>query len=68
MTSTKGNPQGIMNRHKAMAEGQQIEVMAKGGKVHKDEKQDKKLIREEVKASALKGNIKQSGHIKKRGR
>lgn len=49
----KGNPEGKLNRHKAMAMGESIKLK-KGGKVHKDEAEDKKLIKKMVKKSDLK--------------
>ena len=47
-----------VNRHKRMAMGEKIELKKGGrvhkGSVHKDEAADKKLIKKEVKKSALK--------------
>lgn len=44
----KGNPEGPMNRHKALAMGESIKLK-KGGKVHSDEAEDKKLIKKMIK-------------------
>lgn len=33
--ATKGNPEGEINRHKAMAMGEKVKVMKKGGPVKK---------------------------------
>jgi hypothetical protein len=71
--SSKGQTQGAVNQHKRMAEGEKVTGMKRGGKVHSDEKADKKLIKETVKPSALKmkqGGMacKEGGHIKKRGK
>lgn len=52
--TSKGQTKGPINQHKAMAEGQKVTGMKDGGSVHKDEAQDKKLIKKTVKASALK--------------
>lgn len=49
---TKGNPEGPMNRHKAMASGQSIKAMKHGGAVKK----------------AAGGCMKKGGHLKKRGK
>ena len=45
---TKGNPEGALNRHKAMAMGKEIKLK-KGGKVHSDIAEDKKLIKKMMK-------------------
>lgn len=51
---SKGLTKGPVNRHKEMAMGEKIKVMKKGGPVHKDEAEDKKLIKKMVKKEDLK--------------
>lgn len=52
--SSKGLTKGPVNRHKEMAMGEKIKVMKTGGHVHKDEAEDKKLIKKMVKKEDLK--------------
>lgn len=68
--SSKGMTKGPVNRHKEMAMGEKIKVMKKGGAVHKDEAEDKKLIKKMVKSKDLKmacgGMMKKGGVAKKK--
>ena len=65
--TSKGQTKGPMNRHKEMAEGQKIKAFKKGGEVHKDEKEDKKLIKKMVKKEDLKMAKGGSACMKKGG-
>jgi len=61
---SKGQTGGPVNQHKRMAEGEKITGMKKGGAVHKDEAEDKKLIKKMVKKEDLK--MKKGGVAKKK--
>lgn len=47
-----------VNQHKRMAMGERVTGMKKGGKVHSDAAEDKKMIKGMVKKTALKGKKK----------
>ncbi len=67
--SSKGQTAGPVNQHKRLAEGQKVTGMKKGGKVHSDEAEDKKMVKSMVKSSAMKmacgGMMKKGGSAKK---
>lgn len=68
---SKGQGKGPVNQHKRMAEGEKVTGMKKGGKVHDDAAEDKKMLKKMIKPESMKklacgGMMKKGGMAKKK--
>lgn len=61
MAKNEQDTSKMVNQHKRLAMGEKVIGMKKGGKVHSDETEDKKMI----KKMACGGMMKKGGKVKK---